>query len=98
MPTPESYDAMQARLTKAFNLVQPATHWKDQIDAFVPMEALHRDGLTLHDLSEAVIHFTATVPTIKEGRTGFFVKADGYRAGPAGDNACQTVVAIAKVR
>jgi len=84
--TTESYDAMQARLTRAFNLVKPATHWKDRIDAVVDTATLVAIGSDMSELREAVIHFTATTPTMRHIAGGLIrVEADGYRAGPAGD-------------
>jgi hypothetical protein len=84
----ETYDEMQARMQKAFNLVAPASHWKDRIDATVRVRDLDAAGLRIDDVREAVVHFTATVPTITHHRfvpNAYKVDAAGYRAGPAGD-------------
>lgn len=63
----------QEELEAAFGLVEPATHWKDRIDAVV-------DGSTdLAVLSRAVVHFTGSVPrfeTLGDGRIR--VRAAGY--------------------
>lgn len=74
------YDAAQATLTAAFELVEPTSHWKDAICCFVP------EGADLAVVAEAIIHFTATVPTFEVTGGGIVVRAAGYRAGPAGDN------------
>ena len=73
-----NYEANQAELTEAFKLVQPETHWKDPIDKVVPSQT----DLAL--IAEAVIHFTATVPTFEPVPGGYRVRAAGYLAGPAG--------------
>jgi len=58
-------------------------HWKDPIETVVePRET---------DVTrEAIIFFTATVPTQtelwKDGKLVILLKAIGYRAGPAGDH------------
>ena len=66
----------------AINLGQdPAErHWKDRIFANVEVEEI--------DVTrEAIIFFTATVPsTKKDGRGRLTLVADGYRIGPAGDH------------
>lgn len=56
-------------------------HWKD------PIAFALREGEDESLLSEAIIHYTATVPEIIRGpgRVRVMV-ADGYRAGPAGDH------------
>lgn len=79
-----SYEAMQAQMTKAFNLVQPATHWKDPIAAIVPYEKLFSAGVTIEDIRQAVVHFTATTARITEHGGYIEVRAAGYRAGAAG--------------
>jgi hypothetical protein len=63
----------------------PKTHWKDAIDAHVDPDRLAYTGLSLADVREAVIHFTGTVPTVRETATGYHVRAVGYRNGPCGD-------------
>ena len=85
----------QAILQAAFDLVKDTEDWKNDIygsfkedDGTEPI-TLDRvsSGYCTKDLMhEAIIHFTATVPTfspLEEGR--IHVEADGYRAGPCGD-------------
>lgn len=83
MLTPEQ-NFHQRQMEKAFSAVQPKTHWKDRIDAtLTDAEASEAGGLDT--IREAIIHFTATVPTITRGCGNFRFQADGYWAGPAGD-------------
>jgi len=77
------YDAAQAKLTAAFDQVMTLEDWRGPIHAVVGEDA------DLPLIAEAVIHFTATVPsftrvTMPGGATYVRVEADGYRAGPAG--------------
>jgi hypothetical protein len=70
--------------------------WRDRIATLVPQERLDAAGVTIDDVRESVIHFTATEPTITahtigqvgirhyHGRPGYLVLAEGYRRGPAG--------------
>ncbi len=75
-----NYDGEQAELTAAFDLVKPTGHWKNAISCRVDA------GANLELIQEAVIHFTATVPTFTRCASGrILVKAAGYYAGPAGD-------------
>ena len=71
MPT---YDEEQKRLSDLFDLVKPKKHWKDKINAVVPVDA------DLDGIDEAIIHFTGSVPTITKTKTGYKVKAAGYWA------------------
>lgn len=75
-------------LKKAFEAVQPATHWKDEIDATLNRDQLEEVGGI--DLVIAAIEFyTATVGTWRpvppftcsQGSARF--KAAGYWKGPA---------------
>lgn len=73
----------QEQLTVAFEKVQPKTHWKDKIHAFIDKT---EDQVLIQ---EAVIHFTATVPTFTKINKGpnkgkVLVQAEGYWMGPAG--------------
>lgn len=64
-----------------FRLVQPASHWKDRIDAVLP------SGISLDQVRDAVVHFTGTVPSFTDlGNGTTRVTAAGYRAGPCGDH------------
>jgi hypothetical protein len=69
------------RLYRAFQLVQPASHWKDPIKAVVPRDKLVAEGLTIEDVRAAVSYYTTTEPHVFETVHGFFVEAAGYRAG-----------------
>lgn len=83
----ETYEVMQARLTKAFDLVCDHGDWKRPIDALVFDMDLDAVGLTVEDVREAVIHFTATVPVVRHPSFACWrFTAIGYRAGPAGDH------------
>ncbi len=78
------YDTQQAKHTKAFDAVQPASHWKDRIDATITLEAAEEAG-GVAAIESAIVHFTATVPTVTYGVGNVRFTADGYWAGPAGD-------------
>jgi hypothetical protein len=54
--------------------------WKAPIDGYVPAKA------DLDAVTDAVVHFTGTVPTFTMTRFGWKVEAIGYRAGPCGDH------------
>jgi hypothetical protein len=73
-----SYDAVQAHLTAAFDLVCDPTDWRAPIDATVSGD------MDLSLLAEAIIHFTGTVPTFDGTPGGYRVWAEGYRMGPCG--------------
>jgi len=88
-----TYDERQARLKLAFGTVEPKEHWKAAIDAVVERATLEALGLSIADVREAVIHFTATVPVIHPWvsvdeedtrHVCYRVSAAGYWAGPAG--------------
>jgi hypothetical protein len=104
----------QDKLGTAFDLVTPAPNaavmalygvkslrgdWKDRIHAIVTDDDLAAAGVTIADVEEAVIHYTATIARVTRERIkgttlvtyldvvpGYLVMADGYRAGPAGDH------------
>lgn len=94
--------ARQDTLRRAFDFIAPkgpGRDWKDRIDFRATEAALdyvcELKDFTLEDLREAIVFFTATVPTIERRSVDFgggdvremvFITADGYRAGPAGDN------------
>lgn len=73
--------------------------WKDPIGALVTDDDLAQASVTIDHVREAVVYFTATVPVITreaiggtslvhhlQPRPGWFVRATGYRRGPAGDH------------
>ena len=70
---------------KAFEKVQDRRDWKAPIETVVP---LAEADLTL----DAIEFYTATrgrlvkLEYLPDGRMGVLLKADGYRAGPAGDH------------
>ena len=102
-----------AKLARAFDLISPAPNpelcalygltgsrgdWKDPIFALVTDDELTAAEVTISDVEEAIIHYTATVPRVTrerikgtlrisyvDGCSGYMVQAEGYRAGPAGD-------------
>jgi len=74
----------QEQFVAAFEKVQDKKHWKNPVNAVIDATE------NLHLIREAIIHFTATVPTfdilkVTEAGTKILVRADGYYAGPAGD-------------
>lgn len=93
-----SYEAMvkestgyeAADLNRAFNLVRPASNWKDPIEAVIPVNQKEI-------VAAAIEFYTATKPVFspflidryasKPVPEGFVrVVAAGYRRGPAGDH------------
>lgn len=75
----------QEQLQAAFTKVQDKAHWKNPINTVVDATE------NLHLIREAIIHFTATVPTfdilkVTEEGTKVAVRAVGYQDGPAGDH------------
>lgn len=72
----------QAQLEAAFDLVKPAGHWKDRIDATVPHDAVRAIGGQVV-VEAAIAHFTGTTVDLVEsdGPELRFV-APGYWAGP----------------
>lgn len=74
----------EKKLKAAFKLVQNKTDWKAPIDAYVKVEDLDELGLTLTDIRDAVVFYTATELTLARQGAGYYVRAAGYRAGPAG--------------
>ena len=88
-------DVMEkAKMDKAFELVDPAKRgardWKERISAWVREHELEAAGLTIEEVAEAVVFFTATEPKVEKMTMydgtgyGFYVTAKGSRAGPAG--------------
>lgn len=65
-------------IREAYFKLVAAKDWKAPIDAFIP------EGTSVDAVRDAVIHFTATVPTFTKLSFGWHVQAQGYRAGPAG--------------
>lgn len=61
--------------------------WKDPIKTVLRPDDLQAAGVTADDIKSAVLHYTATPATIQTMPSGaLFIKAPGYRAGPAGDH------------
>lgn len=70
----------QKQLENAFDIVADSSDWKAPIQAEIP-----RCQHDLNLLTEAVIHFTGTIPTIKPvGSNRYLIEAVGYRNGPCG--------------
>ena len=73
--TLSAYEAEQARLTAAFNRVAPADNWKNPINKILPAITAAEEA----ELTEAVIHFTGSVPTFTPIRGArVCVRAAGY--------------------
>ena len=78
----------QADLQAAFDLVEPADHWKDPIDATLSDEEIGEVG-GWSVIQEAVLHFTATAAIRTDagntlsGYHHWRIQAAGYWAGPA---------------
>lgn len=62
----------QEQLEQAFDLVADKKHWKNPINAVIPLES---DQALIR---EAVIHFTGSVPTFVRTSKGIKVTANGY--------------------
>lgn len=62
---------MQSELTAAFNLVADKANWKNPVDALI-------DPAQREIVSDAVVHFTGSVPTFSPAGDKLRVKADGY--------------------
>ena len=64
--------------------------WKAEINVFVSYEKMHGIESSSHEVSDAIVHMTATVPAefleTRDGVRGVRFEADGYRMGPAGDH------------
>ena len=64
--------------------------WRDRIVAIVTDADLASAGVTIEQIKESIVFFTATRPTVTRERIapqnvpGYLVLADGYRNGPAG--------------
>jgi hypothetical protein len=94
------------KLDAAFDLVCPektairdhgqsfGLTWRDEIGQIVRDSELYAAGVTIGDVAEAVLFFTATTAKVTRytiaasgGKTeegGYLVTAKGYRSGPAG--------------
>ena len=90
MGTVDDYTTHQQRMATAFNLVANETDWKQPIAALVSDKMLRTSGLSIENVAEAVMYFTATIAKVTAAGTsdgsGYFVTAVGYRDGPAGDH------------
>ncbi len=79
----ETYEAMQARLTKVFDMVANKTHWKNPVDATMETATFEAMGGEAA-FTEAIVHFTATVPKFKRYPEGVVrVTAAGYYSVPS---------------
>lgn len=80
LPRQVAYTRLELR--QAFEAVQADSHWKDPIRATIRPEMLPL-------VAAAVVHYTATELVVEkyDRASGLLtVRADGYRAGPAGDH------------
>ena len=71
----------QSELDVAFRKVQSSIHWKEPIDAWVPVDELPITMLAVEFFTATKIKILGTRP---DGTV--LVHADGYRLGPAGDH------------
>lgn len=78
----ESYEVMQARLTKLFDAVANKTHWKNPVDATMDAAMFEAMGGEAA-FTEAVVHFTATVPRFVRYPGLVRVMAAGYYSVPS---------------
>lgn len=74
----------EQHLYKSFNLVKNPIHWKEPIDAKIPLDELSRHRVTVDDIKEAVEYYTASVAETEIEGKFLRVKARGYRLGPMG--------------
>lgn len=76
MGSPETYEAITARLFPAFELVRPPENWKFPINAVVKVPSPE----LLATIREAVIFYTGSVPTFIPipGTEDVQVRAAGY--------------------
>lgn len=77
-------NAQHATMLKAFKLVENPVDWKAPIRAIVTVETLTAQHLTIEQVLEAVVYFTATNPRLVPLLGCYRVESIGYRAGPAG--------------
>lgn len=92
--TTHPLDERHARMSRAFDLVSPATHgkhWKASIDATISDPDLCKARVTLADVVDSVLYFTGTsakavhatgVPPMAGPGCYWRVTAPGYWAGP----------------
>lgn len=75
------------KMKRAFEVVAPKD-WRSAIDWRASQDTMRKRlavaGVTLDDVCEAVVYFTATVPSVTHEGSCVVVRAAGYRAGPAG--------------
>jgi hypothetical protein len=83
------------RLAAAWEIVNPAVpgyqDWKSPIAWGISTRHLDehlagRAGVTLEDVLDAIEFYTATAATVTEIGDMTWIKAPGYRNGPAGDH------------
>jgi hypothetical protein len=69
-------------LNRAFNAVADPDDWK------APIKTAHVTARDLTETCAAIVYYTSTWPKIDycPATGGFWVSADGYRTGPAGDH------------
>ena len=79
---PVFHGQTERTLNRAFNAVANPNDWK------APIKTAHVKGVDLQATCAAIVYYTATWPKIDycPATGGFWVSADGYRAGPAGDH------------
>jgi hypothetical protein len=70
----------QIKYQPLFELVEDKTNWKNPINSLLDPMDLVELGATKDDLSQAVIFYTGSVPTIKRVGSKYRVVAAGYYA------------------
>ena len=78
----------QNQLKEVFDYFADENDWKAPIYQFISKNRMDKRGWNIALVKESIKFYTATIPTfdfIPCTNYGFFVKADGYRMGPAGD-------------
>ena len=82
----DSYEKLNARMSKAFKIVSNPKDWKAPIDKVVNLKEVEVD---LPSILESIEFFTATVANWTSSWKGdenlVRIRAAGYRNGPAGD-------------
>jgi hypothetical protein len=80
----EDLDDCTLLMERAFDLVKPRPDWKAAIDAYVRESDLARANVTIDNVRDAIVYYTATDATVQQAGGGYRVWAIGYRMGPAG--------------
>jgi hypothetical protein len=74
----------EQHLYKTFEAVKNPIHWKEPIDAKIPLDELSKQEITVDDIKEAIEYYTASIPETEIEGKFLKVRAKGYRLGPMG--------------